>query len=298
MAANLSNPTHQEVQLACEEVACALCGSHNSRLLYSIPLHTKILSSVWRNGERIQLDETATVVACQQCGLQYVNPRWRFDSTVTGYTDAMEQEYFARTHALRRQTYQQFVTRLPHWLGREVGTLLDVGYGDGVLLEAAKAAGIAVTGTEQSVRLLRLLHEKHGGQIAVFDTVEAVPTHHFDIITLINVIEHVTAPQELLANLAAKLTSDGILFIHTPNAGGLPARWQQERWSQIEPLSHLYYFTAQTLGAMLEKSSLAPMGRFHLPVSGNFKGALQSMLGRMGIYLDNGLGIVARRKTE
>lgn len=297
MVANPSNSTSQQFQPAREEVACALCGSSHCRLRYSIPLQTKVLSGVWYHGEHIQLDETATVVVCRQCGLQYINPRWVFDANVTNYTDAMEQEYFARTYALRHQTYQQFVTALPRWLGRDVHTLLDIGCGDGVLLEAAHAAGIASTGTELSARLRHLIEEKHGGQIGIFDAIEAVPTNNFDVITLINVIEHVLAPQALLASLAAKLAPDGILFIHTPNAGGLPARIQGARWSQIEPLEHLYYFSASTLKAMLQKTGFAPIGRFHLAVSGRFKGAVQGLLGRMGIYLDNGLGLVARRKA-
>jgi hypothetical protein len=59
----------------------------------------------------------------------------------------------------------------------------------------------------------------------------------------------------------------------------------------------LYYFSAQTLGALLQKSGFAPIGRFHLAVSGKFKGIIQAGLGRLGIYADNGLGIVARRKA-
>lgn len=56
-------------------------------------------------------------------------------------------------------------------------------------------------------------------------------------------------------------------------------------------------FTVQTLTALLQKSGLEPIGRFHLAVSGKVKSSVQEGLGRMGLYLDNGLGIVARRKA-
>ena len=280
-----------------EQVKCALCGDDHTRLLYTIPLQTKLLSSVWVKGERVALHETATVVACVRCGLQYVNPRYRFDDTVLPYTDAMEERYFAATYAARRQTYQAFVQHLPQWLGRDVQQLLDVGCGDGVLLEAADHAGITAVGVEQSKTLQQMLQEKYQGRIIIGDSVETLRAKHFDVITLLNVIEHVTAPHELLALLWTKLSPGGILFVHTPNAGGLPARWQRAQWSQIEPLGHLYYFSAQTLGALLQKSGFEPVGRFHLAVSGKFKGIIQAGLGRLGIYADNGLGIVARRKA-
>ncbi|MEZ4735752.1 MAG: class I SAM-dependent methyltransferase [Caldilineaceae bacterium] len=298
MTTNPSTPSNYPFPITRESVCCALCGSNETRLRYQIPLQTRLLSSLWYRGEQIQLDEIATVVRCQRCGLQYVNPRWVVDGAVTSYSDGMEQAYFARTYTRRYQTYQHFVAKLPDWLGRPVHSLLDIGCGDGVLLEAAHTAEIAATGTEFSARLRQLLHEKHNGQIAVVDTPAALPSHAFDVITLINVIEHVAAPQELLADLAAKLAPGGVLFIHTPNADGLPAHLQGARWSQIEPLGHLYYFSAQTLGAMLQKTGFEPMGRFHLAVSGRFRGALQEMLGWMGIYLDNGLGMVARRKAQ
>lgn len=280
-----------------EYVNCALCGADSTRLLYAIPLQTRLLSSLWVHGQQIDLHETATVVACRRCGLYYVNPRWVFDATVTGYTEAMEQAYFAHTYAARQQTYQRFVRTLPHWLGRKVDRLLDIGCGDGVLLEAADATGIACTGTELSPHLQQTLREKYQGRIAIWDSLEAMADQTFDVITLINVIEHVAAPQELLATLATQLSPAGLLFVHTPNAGGLPARLRGAQWSQIEPLGHLYYFTAQTLHALLQKNGLEPIGRFHLAVSGKVKGSIQEGLGRMGLYLDNGLGIVARRKA-
>lgn len=283
-------------ELTQEHVNCALCGIDNARLRYAIPLQRKFLSSVWVNGERVAINETATVVMCRQCGLQYVNPRWVFDETVVPYTEAMEERYFADTYAARQQTYQQFVRRLPRWLGRTVHSLLDIGCGDGVLLDAAYAAGILCVGSELSSNLQTLLREKYQERIKIWGAIETIPTHNFDVITLINVIEHVSAPQVLLATLAQKLSPDGILLVHTPNAGGLPARLQGARWPQIEPLGHLYYFSAQTLSLMLQKSGLEPIGRFHLAVSGKVKGMVQASLGRLGIYVDNGLGIVARRK--
>lgn len=279
-----------------EQVKCALCGADQTRLLYTIPLQTKLLSNIWVKGEQVALHETATVVACVRCGLQYVNPRYQFDDTVMAYTDAMEERYFAATYTARQQTYGAFVRRLPHWLGCGVQHLLDVGCGDGVLLEAAASAGITCVGVEQSKTLQQRLREKYQGRIIIADAVETLPATHFDVITLLNVIEHVAAPHELLALLWTKLSPGGILFVHTPNAGGLPARWQRAQWSQIEPLGHLYYFSAQTLGALLQKSGFDPIGRFHLAVSGRLKGMIQAGLGRLGIYVDNGLGVVARRK--
>lgn len=279
-----------------EYVKCALCGGQHTRHLYSIPLQTKNLSSIWVHGEQVTLNETATIVACRHCSLQFVNPRYVFSDAVAPYSEVMEQSYFAHTYAKRQQAYRQLVQQLARWLGRDAKSLLDVGCGDGVLLEVAYDRGIACTGIESSHALQKLLRDKYKDRIDICDAIDATATPTFDVIALLNVIEHVPAPHELLALLATKLNPNGILFVHTPNVGGLPARIQGAQWSQIEPLGHLYYFSVQTLNAILQKSGFEPIGRFHLAVSGRFKGAIQAGLGRLGIYLDNGLGVVARRK--
>jgi len=86
----------------------------------------------------------------------------------------------------------------------------------------------------------------------------------------------------------------GLLIVHAPNFNGLPARLRGPDWHQIEPLVHLYYYTATTLSSMLQKNGFRVIGRFNLVSASGWKAHLQRGLGNLGIYLDNGLGIVTR----
>ena len=85
--------------------------------------------------------------------------------------------------------------------------------------------------------------------------------------------------------------------MHAPNIGGLPARLKGSKWHQLEPLEHYYYFTARTLQGLLRKAKLEVIGRFNLTVSAGWLGKLQNVLGGFGIYVDSGLGVVARRSS-
>lgn len=68
-----------------------------------------------------------------------------------------------------------------------------------------------------------------------------VPHGHFDVLTLWDVMEHLTAPLEPIV----RYTPDTV-FICTPDADNAckTAFWQ---WKHYKPIEHLYYFTPHTL---------------------------------------------------
>lgn len=285
-------------QLQREYVHCAICGGDDTREIFKVDLQKKSLSAVLINGQPVELTEHETIVRCRNCGLQYVNPRWQSFPGLSTYTLAHEQEYFARSYAVRSRAYGQLVRRFPQWLGREAHTLLDVGSGDGVLLEIASTLGLRVLGLETSQALIADSRKRLGEQAVGDIDITELPAAQFDVVTLINVIEHLREPRLMLAAAARVLVPDGIIVLHTPNAGGVPARLRGAQWHQIEPLEHLYYFTGQTLGCLLERTGFEPIGRFNISVSSGLALQVHHLLERLGIYLDNGLGMVARLRAD
>ena len=287
--------TATELHLRYEYVRCALCGEDNTEVKFRVNTRRLRLSSVWVNGVRHPLDRIETIVACRTCGLVYVNPRLAPDPHVATYTAEQEWQYFKSTREIRRWAYSHLIRQLPTWLGRTPQTLLDIGCGDGVLVEVAREAGIASVGSEISPSLIQHLRARLGHDAVVSGDLTTLPEAHYDVVTLINVVEHLRYPGQVLQTVAHRLRPDGIAVVHTLNLGGLPARIYRERWHQIEPLEHLYYFTAQTLSALMRKAGLEPIARFNLVISRGVRGKVQRTLGKLGLYLDNGLGVVARR---
>ena len=287
-----SEATRLDLEYEC--VRCALCGENNAKVKFTVSTQDTTLSSVWIDGVRYQPKEMGTIVVCRTCGLVYVNPRLASKPNVVTYSMEQEQVYFERSRETRLLAYRDLIRQLPIWLGQPPRTLLDIGCGDGALVEAACQAGIESAGTEISDTLIHLVRERLGKDAIVSCDLDELPATHYDIITLINVLEHLRTPSEILSASSRLLKPDGILLVHAPNLGGLPARLQGARWHQIEPLEHFYYFTTKTLKALLRRTGFEPVARFNLVVSRGLRGQVQRSLGRMGVYLDNGLGIVAR----
>ncbi len=249
-------------------------------------------------GARLLSSSDETIVACRRCGLVYVNPRVAFAPGLAPYSTAAELAYFARARAARARAYDRLLRTLPRWLGEPPRALLDIGCGDGLLLELARRRGIAAQGTELSDALARLVRERLGDDGIVDTALDALPPARYDAVTLVNVLEHVHQPGAMLQTAARLLRPGGVLAVHVPNFGGLPARLRGARWHQLKPLLHLYYFTHRTLAAMLRQHGLQPVARFSLVVSGGLRGLAQRLLDGAGLYLDSGLGVAARKTID
>lgn len=283
------------INLQHEYINCALCGIDSTDILYQINTQKCKLSSLWIDDICYDIASIETIVKCKTCGLIYVNPRRLVASNICPYSPIQELYYFQKTYPQRWRAYTRLVHLLPHWLGYHPQTLLDIGCGDGALIEVARIAGINSHGVEISPSLIRLVQARLGIDSVVSD-LTCLPDKFYDVITIINVLEHTPEPIKVLQESKRLIKPGGMLLVHVPNIGGLPARLTRARWHQIEPLEHFYYFHEHTLNHMLMKVGLEPKRRFSLITSSGIKGTLQSLLNRSGIYLDNGLGILAYRQ--
>ena len=273
-------------------VRCALCGGNDTRVRFRVRSQTP--RWVWVDDVRYEVTGQETVVECRKCGLVYVSPRIAASARLSTYSLQDEMEYFRRTRERRELAYKDLVLRLPEWLGRDVHTLLDIGCGDGALLEVARQARIEGVGTEISEGLRRDVQSRIGKDAIVCADLTRLPAHQYDVVTLINVLEHLPNPYEILQSASRLLTPGGILLVHVPNLGGLPARLRGASWRHIEPLTHLTYFTARTLKALVARAGLKPVDRFSLITARGLLAQLQGVFEKAGLYVDNGLGVVAQ----
>ena len=160
-----------------------------------------------------------------------------------------------------RQLAARQVERVVALRGGVSGRWLDVGFGDGALLTTAAEFGFEVTGLDtrgEAVARLRAL-----GFEALQGTLEALEgPEPVQVLSLCDVLEHVTFPRKTLARARQLLAADGVLLVTTPN--GECFQWQaldragaNPYWAELE---HLHVFGRRRLQALLVEEGFVPAG--------------------------------------
>lgn len=81
-------------------------------------------------------------------------------------------------------------------------------------------------------------------------------TYH--LVTLIDVIEHVQNPADLIEQIFEILEPGGLLIVKTPCADSLPHRFLGDRW--LESCEHLHFYSRKTLTKLLEQTGFQIIG--------------------------------------
>jgi 2-polyprenyl-6-hydroxyphenyl methylase/3-demethylubiquinone-9 3-methyltransferase len=155
-----------------------------------------------------------------------------------------------------------------HWQADECGrtplvgkTALDVGCGAGLLAEPLARLGAKVTAIDAALELIEAAQAHARGQGLAIDyragaVEDLVGT--FDLVTSLEVIEHVADPRAFLASLAARLAPGGLMILSTPNR----TQWSKlltitlaEGLGRIPKGTHDYgkFITPEELSAMLAR---------------------------------------------
>jgi len=137
---------------------------------------------------------------------------------------------------------------------RQNGRLLDVGFGAGTLLEAARRAGWEARGIEVSQSAVE--HVRGLGFDVFCGTLEEAqyPDAYFDVATASEVLEHVPDPQPVLNEIARVLRPGGLLWATTPHGRGMSAHLLKLRWSAVSPPEHLQLFSVGGIKRMLARA--------------------------------------------
>jgi 2-polyprenyl-3-methyl-5-hydroxy-6-metoxy-1,4-benzoquinol methylase len=196
-----------------------------------------------------------SIKRCHSCGLAQVNPLGYFRG------ENETEEYFLNDYLPLHLANKEnsLAERRAHILAiKDRFSLpahaqhLDVGCALGSMLQEAKAAGWNSSGVETSEFAAQYAAKHTGCKVFPGTLQEAqLQSAFFDVITLMDVIEHVSDPLPLVSEMYRILAPGGVLFIVTPNFRSLFVRLYGENAYGIWPDQHVVYFEPNTISRLL-----------------------------------------------
>ena len=246
-----TDPVNGEAQ---EEIACPLCGNTDFATLFEgcdLFFH--------RAGKY-------RVVKCRGCELQFTNPRPTFESLGAHYPDnyfcyVPPEEGFPVFRPLLHWFLNGIQRMRIRFLERTLGRLrpetriLDVGCGMNDLLRCIRQTrGCVGTGLDFKTEMIALVRDRLKMPVIQGTLSSAsVPDASFDVVTMMEYLEHESDPRRTLEQARRVLTPGGHVAIEVPYVDGWPARRFGVKWFNLDVPRHLVYFTPRTLARMLDE---------------------------------------------
>ncbi|NQX90103.1 MAG: class I SAM-dependent methyltransferase [Halioglobus sp.] len=212
--------------------------------LYSRVRH-QVLFDLWFQGSsHVELES----ILCRSCGFLCYRPRPETEDIDRKYAYIAEHEEASKEFSQikasdqprARELYQQLHTNLP----ASSCSILDYGGGNGRLLGALMKMG-------HKCWTLDLVDQTLPGIGYAGSQIADLSSHPpFDALVCSHVVEHLADPLDTLRKLIPHIKDNGIVYIEVP----------AEIWNRpppsIDPVTHINFFTTQSLRTLMEKSGL------------------------------------------
>jgi SAM-dependent methyltransferase len=241
---------------------------------------------------------------CGRCGLAFTWPSPEPAAMGRYYPDAYyggagEKRFTGPVEAAQRLLYGPRARRVERLAGGRPGRVLDVGCGRGFLLDAFRRRGWSAEGTELSEASSRHAREVLGLRVHLGTVQElGLPAGSFDAVTIWHVLEHVTDPGAVLAEVHRLLRPGGALLVAVPNFGSLEARATRAGWFHLDVPRHLLQFTPATLRGALSEAGFVEAGASWFAPEYDAFSFVQSAENRLGLRANLLYDLLRGRKAR
>ena len=246
---------------------CPICGSTRLR---------EVLKGV----KDYVTDVAFTVIHCDECEVDFTFPQ---PDNMEAFYPAKYRRYNKWVAAILTSMYRFQVNRWRRFY-RKSGSAVELGCGDGLMLDALRRYGWRVAGTERTQEMADEVQKNLGFPVYV-GGLEKIPAgEKFDLIILFQVLEHLNDPLGVLKQCTSLLREGGKLVIAVPNVRSWQARYSSGYWFHLDVPRHLFHFSGISLRNALNLAGLQLQGISFISFEHDPYGWVQSILNR---HFDN-----------
>lgn len=171
------------------------------------------------------------VVVCDRCGL----------GKTVGYVNPGKLQNYECVTAIAKLERKRYFTSLfqDHFKNLGTGNALDVGCGEGLLINELRLNGWDVNGIDTH----NFSNVTTAKDIVFGDFLEMEISEKYDLVTFVHSLEHFSQPGRVLEKARSVLNPDGYFFIAVPNFGGTWSRTMGSNWHWLNLQDHYYHYT-------------------------------------------------------
>ncbi len=211
-----------------------------------------------QKSRQIGLKNGYTLEKCAECGTMFANLSFENAKTADEVQDLYDHYYDVANFKLPKAaeiSLQKIVESFANF--RQTGNLVDIGFGEGGMLSIAERNDWKCFGTELSPQALKYGAEK--GWTVSNDAISDAnfPKEGFDVVTMVELIEHVPNPDFFFETAYQLLRPNGLLFMTTPNIKSINQRWLGADWSVIAPPEHITIWSPKGMDKALKRNGFA-----------------------------------------
>ena len=194
------------------------------------------------------------LVECNECQFQYLNPRVKSNVIISSYSENSDETHVAQDMH-RYKTFKKRIRKIIKLLkisNVKNKNFLDIGSASGICLKAIKDLGFKEEGFEPSNWMVNYGKEKYHVNLKS-GSIENIKTDKkYDLISMWDVLEHVTDLNENLKKIKILSHNQTILIMNVPDIDSLMCKLMKSKWPFYLSV-HLYYFNKRTIELFFRK---------------------------------------------
>jgi len=231
-----------------KEIICNVCGYDHHLVVFESSNYNKRKKKKYFITDN-NITPPSKIVRCIRCGHIFVPHGDGADRIISNYEKMIDEKYVGEEKG-RRVTARCIIKKLSRF--KKYGNhLLDVGCSIGFFLDEAKEKGWKVFGVEPSEWASHYATEQLN--LKVYNTTlenAKLQDNYFNVVVMLDTIEHLLNPGNVLIEIKRILKPNGILYINTPDVESAASRILRAKWWGINRY-HLHYFSKKTLSKLL-----------------------------------------------
>jgi 2-polyprenyl-3-methyl-5-hydroxy-6-metoxy-1,4-benzoquinol methylase len=225
---------------------CLVCNDADFDLYLENINHTCGILKTLNINEKID----SNIYKCKNCGHLFLSPVLK-DELIANYYNEISSEYFNYEPIHSRINEDKKILNRIQKI-KQKGKVLEIGCGNGFFLKLFKDCGYDCTGIEPSPKAFNYAKEYNTlNVINGFLEENTFEKESFDIVLLMDVIEHLYSPNDIIKLCNKILKEGGILVILTGNVNSLNSRLWGSKWYYLYSWEHISFFNKTSISKLL-----------------------------------------------